>query len=160
MNTSEYSKNHLPSDHSNTSLKLDNFGYYQTSNNPYPSISSSDHKKSIRGNKKGFGINKRRITSQKETNRRISSEGKNSLSASTSMIYKNSFYHSNQNHRREMLGRKESNHSYSSYLNNQRSAKRRKIKSKEQRGLQIKIKKLNSKNYLYFGVFDNNFSHE
>ncbi|CAI2359286.1 unnamed protein product [Moneuplotes crassus] len=120
--------------------------YYQTAGNGFQATSTKELKRNIKNNTKGFGIRISRIPRHNDSLHRTSSEGKNSLSTSTSMIYKNSFYQSSQNHRREMMGRKESNHSYSTYLNNQRSAKRRKIKSREQKGLQIKITKLSIMN--------------
>lgn len=72
------------------------------------------------------------------------SESKASLSPSASMIYQNNFYKSSySNYRQNQLNPKDSQNSYTSSQWISRGSKTRKVKSRETRGIKMKITKIN-----------------
>lgn len=75
---------------------------------------------------------------------KVHSESKTSLSPSASMIYQNNFYKSSyNNYRQNQLNPKDSHNSYTSSQRVGKTGKSRKVKSRETRGIQMKITKIN-----------------
>lgn len=97
---------------------------------------------------KTFMLEQRRITSQQNSSKHRNLDSKGSLSPSASMIYHNSFYKSNNygKGRRDDLSGNELNsyyHSSNSNLNMHHNKKRKMVKSRDARGIRMKITKIN-----------------